>query len=118
LFLALVQSAFASEGNDNEMGKLAKDRGCDLCHSIEPRKPGSSEVPPLGPAWKDVAKRYKGKAGAVDLLTRTVLQGTGANPSDGHWKGKAAGAMMPPNAVEISEADARKLVLWILSLDK
>lgn len=116
--LAQVQSAFALEEEYKAMDKLAKDRGCSLCHRIEPRKPGAQEVLPIGPAWKSVAKKYKGRADAVDSLTRIVLQGTGANPSDRHWKGKAAGTVMLPNAVEINEVDAGKLVRWILSLDK
>ena len=41
----------------------------------------------------------------------------GSNPYDSHWKDKAAGLAMPPNAVAINEADANKLVGWILSMD-
>jgi cytochrome c len=70
---------------------------------------------PIGPAWGDVAIRYRGVAGAADQLTRTVL--AGSNPYASHWKGKANGLAMPPNAVAISEADARQLVTWILGLD-
>ena len=33
-----------------------------------------------------------------------------------HWRGQVAGKAMPPNAVVISEADARRLVRWILAL--
>ena len=40
----------------------------------------------------------------------------GSNPYDSHWKGKASGLAMPPNAVAIKEADARDLVKWILAL--
>jgi cytochrome c len=116
--LAQAQSAFAVEEEYKAMDKLAKDRGCSLCHSIEPRKPGAQEVLPVGPAWKSVAQKYKGRADAVDSLTRIVLQGTGPNSADRHWKGNAAGAAMLPNAVEINEAEAGKLVRWILSLDK
>jgi len=46
------------------------------------------------------------------------MQGTGSGPGVGHWKGKAAGVVMLPNAVEINEADAKRLVSWILSLHK
>ena len=73
---------------------------------------------PFGPAWKDIAKRYKGQADALDRLTRVVLQGTKPDLSDRHWTGKAEGAGMLPNTVEINEADARKLVSWILSFGK
>jgi len=43
---------------------------------------------------------------------------TGSNPYASHWKGKVSGLAMPPNEVAISEGDARKLVGWILTLDK
>jgi cytochrome c len=47
-------------------------------------------------------------------LTRIVLEGS--NPYSSHWKNKAAGIAMPPNAVAITESDARQVVYWILSL--
>ncbi len=117
VLLANAKFALASE-QEKEMNELAKARGCYLCHSVASRKAGAQETLPLGPAWKDVAKKYKGQANAVDGLTRIVLQGTGSNLSDRHWKGKAEGTGMLPNAVEINEADARKLVRWILSFGK
>jgi cytochrome c len=112
------QSVLASKQDDKEMNDLAKASGCYLCHSVASRKPGAQETLPLGPAWKDVAKKYKGQADAEDRLTRIVLHGTGSNLSDRHWNGKAEGAGMLPNAVEINEEDARKLVRWILSFGK
>ncbi len=118
ILLANGKSVLASKQEDKEMNDLAKASGCYLCHRIAPRIPGGQETLPLGPAWKDVAKKYKGRMDATERLTQVVLQGTGSNPSDRHWKGKAKGAGMLPNAVEINEADARKLVGWILSLDK
>ncbi len=50
----------------------------------------------------------------VDALTLTVMKGS--NPYESHWKGKVSGLAMPPNAVAIKEADAKKLVGWILAL--
>ena len=38
--------------------ELAKKSGCLACHSIEHKV--------VGPAWKDVAAKYKGDAGARD----------------------------------------------------
>ncbi|HQE40016.1 MAG TPA: cytochrome C552, partial [Zoogloea sp.] len=67
-----------------------------------------------GPAWQDVAKMYKGKPGADVFLTRVVLEGS--NPYGSHWKDKVSGLAMPPNKVAIKEADAKKLVKWILTL--
>lgn len=106
----------AADKQDERMHKLAAASGCFTCHSIEPGKPGPEGLNPIGPAWMDVAKKYKGEKGAVDQLTHTVM--TGSNPYVSHWRGKVSGLAMPPNAVAIKEADARKLVRWILSLDK
>ncbi|MDE2454564.1 MAG: cytochrome C552, partial [Burkholderiales bacterium] len=63
----------------------------------------------------DVAAKYRGQADAVNTLTLTVMRGS--NPYESHWKGKVSGLAMPPNAVAITEPDARKLVSWILALE-
>lgn len=112
----ISQAALADEKRDTAMRKLAGTSGCLTCHSVESGKPGPDGMAPIGPAWEDVAKRYKGQKGAADALLRTVMQGS--NPYNSHWKDKASGLAMPPNAVAIKEADAKKLVSWILSLAK
>ena len=110
----LSQFAIADAKNDVEMKKLASASGCMTCHGIETSKPGPNGLKPIGPAWSEVAKQYKGKPGATDFLTRIVLEGS--NPYSSHWKNKAAGIAMPPNAVVVSENQARQIVYWILSL--
>lgn len=99
---------------DDDMKKLAATSGCLTCHHIDPGAKGPDGLPPIGPAWRDVAVKYKGNKKAVDQLTHIVM--TGSNPYDSHWKGKASGLAMPPNAVAIKEAEAKKLVTWILGL--
>ncbi|EWS63211.1 Cytochrome c551/c552 [Hydrogenophaga sp. T4] len=61
-----------------------------------------------------MAAKYKGQKGAQQQLTTTVL--AGSSPYESHWKDKVSGLAMPPNKVAISEADAGKLVAWILGL--
>jgi cytochrome c len=114
--LALAaQGALAADAKtDGEMKKLATSSGCMTCHSIESGKAGPDGMKPIGPAWEDVAKQYKGKPGAAEFLTRVVLEGS--NPYNSHWKGKVSGLSMPPNAVAITEGNARLLVNWILAL--
>lgn len=107
--------ARADAKNDADMKKLAAASGCMTCHGIETGKPGPDGLKPIGPAWSDVAKQYKGKPGASEFLTRVVLEGS--NPYSSHWKGKVSGLSMPPNAVAITEGNARLLVNWILALD-
>lgn len=92
---------------------LAVNAGCFTCHSVQHKDAADGKLP-IGPAWEDVAAQYKGKPGAADFLTRIVLEGS--NPYASHWKNKAAGIAMPPNSVVITEAQARQLVYWVLSL--
>lgn len=107
--------AQADAKKDTDMLKLASTSGCMTCHSIEAGKPGPDGMKPIGPPWQEVAKQYKGKPGATEFLTRVVLEGS--NPYSSHWKGKVSGLSMPPNAVAITEGNARRLVDWILALD-
>ena len=85
------------------------------CHHIEPGAKGPNGMAPIGPAWRDVSAKYKAQKGAQQQLTATVL--AGSSPYESHWKDKVSGLAMPPNKVAISEADAAKLVSWILALE-
>ena len=114
LLLALATTPVLAAGNDDTMIALAKNAGCLTCHQVEPGGKGPDGLPPIGPAWRDVAARYRGVKGAQAQLTATVMKGS--NPYESHWKGKVSGLAMPPNAVAIKEADAKKLVGWIISL--
>ena len=110
----LAGPALASSKNE-ALQKLANRSGCLACHPIEPGAKGPDGMAPIGPAWRDVAAKYKGQKGADAKLTQTVM--AGSNPYESHWKGKVSGLAMPPNAVVIKEADARALVKWILALE-
>lgn len=114
LCLAFTAPALADNHSADEMKALASKSGCMTCHSIESGKTGPKGEKPIGPAWEDVAAQYAGKPGAQDFLTRIVLEGS--NPYSSHWKDKVSGLSMPPNAVAITEGNARLLVSWILSL--
>jgi len=114
LLLLLAAVPALAAGNDEAMTALARNAGCLTCHHVEPGAKGPDGLPPIGPAWRDVAAKYKGVKGAQAQLTGIVMKGS--NPYDSHWKGQASGLAMPPNAVAIKEADAKKLVEWILAL--
>jgi len=75
---------------------LAKAKNCMSCHAIDKKL--------VGPAYKDVAAKYKGDKGAVDKLAAKVKAG---------GKGAWGEIPMPPNNVTPDEA--KKLVTWILS---
>jgi len=91
--------------------RLAADRGCMLCHHESPARPDSTLA--SAPSWREIAARYRGKAGAEDELTQFVLAGT--DPKHRHWANQAAFAAMPPNRVEVTPDEARTLVRWILA---
>ena len=113
---AVSTLASADPRQDEAMIKLATESGCKTCHGIDEPKPGPDGLKPIGPTWTDVANQYAGKPGAAEFLTRIVLEGS--NPYSSHWKGQVSGLAMPPNAVAITEANARQLVHWILALKK
>lgn len=116
LLAGIAGSALAaSSDHDKAMLALAAKSGCLSCHHVDPGAKGPDGLPPVGPPWRDVAQQYRGHTDALENLTRTVMKGS--NPYESHWKGKASGLAMPPNAVAIQEADARELVRWILALD-
>lgn len=110
----LALSAWAGPADDEAALKLATGSGCMTCHHIEPGGKGPNGLPPIGPAWRDVAAKYKSVKGAQQQLTATVL--AGSSPYESHWKDKVSGLAMPPNKVAISQPDAAKLVSWILQL--
>ncbi|MBK6714963.1 MAG: c-type cytochrome [Burkholderiales bacterium] len=112
--LATLPAFANSAAQDEAMIKLATGSGCMTCHHVDPGAKGPEGLPPIGPAWRDVAAKYRGDKAAQGKLTQAVLKGS--NPYDSHWKGKASGLAMPPNAVAIKEAEAKKLVGWILQL--
>lgn len=76
---------------------LAKN-GCTACHAVDKKI--------VGPAYQEVAAKYRGESGVEDKLVQKVKNG-GA----GVW-GPVA---MPPNP-QVKEDDIRTMVRWILSL--
>lgn len=87
-----LQPALAQDGE-----ALFKSKPCAACHSVDAKM--------VGPALKEVAAKYAGQEGAVELLAGRIKNGT-----QGTW-----GAMpMPPNPV--TEEEAKILAEWVLSL--
>ena len=100
--------------NDAAMFELATRSGCMACHGLLPAPKRADGLAPIAPAWRDIALRYRDDPSAYQRLTRTVM--SGSNPQARHWVGKVSAVNMPPNAVAVSEAEARMLVNWILVL--
>ncbi len=77
---------------------LAKAKNCMACHSV------NNKV--LGPAFKDIGAKYASQKGAEDKLVQKVLKG-----GSGVW-----GTVPMPANGQVSEAEARTLVKWMLTL--
>ncbi len=80
-----------------DMEGFAKQKGCFSCHDINNKK--------VGPAFKEVAKKFAGKADAEDHLAKRIKNG-----GVGEW----GNIPMPPQSV--TEEEAKELARWVLSL--
>ena len=112
----ITHAAHGALPEDEAMTRLAASSGCTLCHEMHASRTVGEQVLPTGPAWIDIARKYKGRPDAEDLLTRVILMGSGSDLGARHWVGRTSPVEMPPNPVEINETDARRLAAWILSL--
>jgi cytochrome c len=93
----LAAAGILSAGVAQADEALAKSKNCMTCHQLDKKV--------VGPAYKEVAKKYAGQAGAEAKLAETVIKG-----GKGNW-----GAVpMPPN--KVTPEESQKLVKWILSL--
>ena len=94
----VAASALLMVGTAQANADLAKSSGCLNCHTVDKKL--------VGPALKDIAAKYKGDPAAADKLAVKIQKG-----SQGVW----GPIPMPPNA-KVSDADAKALAQWILSL--
>lgn len=76
---------------------LATSKNCMSCHNIDKKV--------VGPSYKDVAAKYRGDKTAPARLATKVMEGGG-----GAW-----GVVKMPSNPQVSDAEARKLVAWVLS---
>jgi len=76
---------------------LATSKNCMACHAIDKKL--------VGPAYKDVAAKYAGDKSAADKLAAKVMKG-----GSGVW-----GPIPMPANPQVNEAEAKKLVAWVLS---
>ena len=86
---AVASIALAASGAATAQEALAKSDGCLNCHDVNTKK--------VGPAFKEVAAKYKGKADAEAMLVNKISKG------EGHPATKA------------KPDDVKSLVKWVLS---
>ena len=78
--------------------ELAKKHACTACHSIDKKL--------VGPAYKDVAAKYRGQKDAEAKLIDKVKKG---------GKGVWGEVPMPPNAA-VKDDEIKTMVQYVLSL--
>ncbi len=95
LAAAAISQVYAAD-----MMALAQSKNCLACHAIDKKL--------VGPSYEDVAAKYAGKPGAEAKLVNAVLHGV-----SGTW-----GPVPMPANPQVTPAQAKELVQWILSLKK
>jgi len=91
IVIAIIAAAsLGAAGAANAQEALAKSSGCLNCHDVSAKK--------IGPAFKEVAAKYKGKADAQATLVAKLSE------AKGHPAVKAKGD------------DLNSIVKWVLSL--
>lgn len=93
--LALLVAPAAQASED-----LAKKYNCLACHQVDKKI--------IGPAYQEVAAKYKGQADAATTLAAKIKAG-----GVGVW----GQIPMPPNPT-VPDADLQALVTWILGMAK
>ena len=88
---AVTSPAFAN-------ADLAQKKNCMACHAVDKKV--------IGPAYKDVAAKYAGQKDAADQLAQKISKG-----GSGVW-----GAVPMPANPQVSDAEAKNLATWVLSL--
>jgi cytochrome c len=95
LIAAVAVASVAFAGGVQASEALAKDKGCLACHAVDAKK--------MGPALKEVAAKYKGKADAEATVVGTLKSG------------KAPSGKAHP-AAKASDDEVKALAKWVLSL--
>lgn len=94
--LAAILAIAALPAIANE--ELAKKNACTACHAVDKKI--------VGPAFKEVAAKYRNDKTAEAMLVKKVKEG-----GVGTW----GQVPMPPNST-VSDKDIQALVKWVLSL--
>lgn len=91
-----IGAAFASPAFAN--ADLAQKKNCMACHAVDKKV--------IGPGFKDVAAKRASEKDAVAKLAQKILKG-----GSGAW-----GAVPMPANPQVSEAEAKQLAAWVMSV--
>jgi cytochrome c len=95
---ASALSLAAAPALAQDVQKLLREKACVACHAPDKKL--------VGPSHKEVADKYRSRKDAEAYLAKKIREG-----STGAW----GQVPMPPNAT-VSEAEAKALAKYILSL--
>ena len=98
VFTAIALTVACVSGASWADQALATAKNCMACHATDKKL--------VGPAFKDVATKYAGDKSALDTLAHKIQKG-GA----GVW-----GPVPMPANTQVTDADAKKLAAWVLSV--
>ena len=91
LISAFIAAGVLATGAAQASPELAKSAGCAKCHEMDKKK--------KGPAFKDSAAKYKGKADAEATMFKTITDPNGDHPE-----------------MKASPEDTKTMIKWILTL--
>ena len=91
LISAFIAAGVLATGAAQASPELSKSAGCAKCHEIDKKK--------KGPAFKDSAAKYKGKADAEATIFKTITDPNGDHPE-----------------MKASPEDTKTMIKWILTL--
>lgn len=98
LLLLVVALASMSALPARASADLAQKKNCMACHATDKKL--------IGPAYKDVSAKYAGQKDAADKLAQKIRKG-----GSGVW-----GAVPMPANPQVSEAEAKQLAAWVLTV--
>ena len=101
ILAALLATAASGSALAADPAAAAQKAGCMACHSMDKKL--------VGPAFKDIAAKYKGQGDAVAKLSEKVRKG-----GSGVW---GPIPMSPNPADKISDEDLKAAIKWILALE-
>ncbi|MHB1246560.1 MAG: c-type cytochrome [Sulfuriferula sp.] len=108
LFVAAIAllplSDFAHAAGDPKVKSMMTHSDCFTCHSVDHQI--------IGPAYKDVAKRYHGtkaSAAIIATLAEKIIKG-----GNGNWNKETGGVPMTAHP-KMSKTEAEDMAKWVLA---
>ncbi|HEY1042298.1 MAG TPA: c-type cytochrome [Telluria sp.] len=95
--MVLAAASVLVSGSALASADIAKAKNCMACHAVQTKL--------VGPSFKDVAAKYNGQKGIEDKLVAKIIKG-----GSGSW-----GAIPMPANPQVSDAEAKALVKWIMA---